>query len=60
MKRLEKKKGENQKDEAGKRRNKRVEKRREEYIQAEYGRRKKEQEVSQSIRTELAQDLVPS
>ena len=60
MKRLEKKKGENQKDEAGKRRNKRVEKRREEYIQAEQGRRKKEQEVSQSIRTELAQDLIPS
>ena len=61
MKRLEKKKGENQKDEAGKRRNKRVEKRREEYIQAEQGRRgKKEQEVSESIRTELTQDLIPS
>ena len=35
MKRLEKKKGENQKDGEGKGKNKRVEKRREKYIQAE-------------------------
>ena len=35
--------------------------RREDYIQAEKGRRgKKEQEVSESIRTELTQDLIPS
>ena len=41
--------------------NKRVEKRREDYIQAEKGRRwKKEQEVSESIWTELTQDLIPS
>ena len=43
------------------RRNKRVERRREDYIHAEKGRRgKKEQEVSESIRTELTQDLIPS
>ena len=61
MKRIEKRKGKNQKDGEGKGKSKRVEKRREEYIQAEQGRRgKKEQEVSESIRTELTQDLIPS
>ena len=60
MKIVEKRKGENQKDGEGKGRNKRVEKRRDEYIQAEQARRgKKEHEVSESIRTELTQDLIP-
>ena len=61
MKRVEKRKGKNQKDGEGKGKNKRVEKRREKIIQAEQGRRgKKEQEVSESIRTELTQGLIPS
>ena len=61
MKRVEKRKGKNQKDGEGKGKNKRVEKRWEKIIQAEQGRRgKKEQEASESIRKELTQDSIPS
>ena len=59
MKRVEKRKGKNQKDGGGRGETKEL--RREDYIQAEKGRKgKKEQEVSESIRTELTQDLIPS
>ena len=62
MKRVEKRKGKNQKDGEGRGKTKELKREgREDYIQAEKGRRgKKEQEVSESIRTELTQDLIPS
>ena len=60
MKRVEKRKGKNQKDGEGKRRKKELKREGTNIYKQSRRRGKKEHEVSESIRTELTQDLIPS